>query len=106
MWCKVFFVLITASGGHGCYLPVWYTRGDVEPEGVRLLAEGPVVSARMNGVDVWLVLGYRVARQVLPDSRFSRAQAVRPDGSVLNPGAANPEFLISMDRLCIPGSVI
>jgi cytochrome P450 len=70
---------------------------DAEPEGLRLLAKGPVARARMNGVEVWLALGYDVVRQVLADPAFSRAAAAVPGGPVASPAGANPEFLIGMD---------
>ncbi|HEU5473618.1 MAG TPA: cytochrome P450 [Actinophytocola sp.] len=70
---------------------------DVEPEGLDLLAQGPVTRARWNGVEVWLALGYQVVRQVLADPRFSRAAAAVAGGPVASPAGTNPEFLISMD---------
>lgn len=70
---------------------------DVDPEGVRLLASGPVAAARMGGHEVWLALGYQAARQVLSDPRFSREAATRPGGPVTNQAAANPELLVGMD---------
>jgi cytochrome P450 len=70
---------------------------EVEPEGLRLLTQGPVTRASMHGYDVWLVLGYQAVRQVLSDPRFSREAAARPDGPIANPAGFNPEFLVSMD---------
>jgi len=70
---------------------------DLEPEGVRLLAEGPMVRALMNGHEVWLALGYHVVRQALSDPRFSREAAAGPGGPALNPAGTNPDFLVSMD---------
>jgi cytochrome P450 len=70
---------------------------DVDLEGVRLLAEGPVARAVMDGQEVWLALGYHTVRQVLSDPRFSREAAARPDGPTVNRAANNPELLISMD---------
>jgi hypothetical protein len=60
----------------------------VDAEGVRLLAEAPVVRARMAGQPVWLILGYEQVRQVLADARFSREAATRPGGPVTNPAGA------------------
>jgi cytochrome P450 len=70
---------------------------DVDAEGVRLLAEGPVARADMAGQPVWLALGYQEVRQVLSDSRFSREAAARPGSPVTNPAGSNPELLVSMD---------
>jgi cytochrome P450 len=70
---------------------------DIEPAGLKLLAEGPMALARMDGMPVWLALGYDVVRQVLIDQRFSRAAAVRPGGPITNQAGANPELLVSMD---------
>ena len=72
---------------------------DVEPEGLRLLAEAPMVRAVMasGGQPVWLVLGYQEVRQVLSDPRFSREAASRPGSPVTNQAGANPELLVSMD---------
>ena len=70
---------------------------DTEAEGVRLLAEGPMARARMNGHDVWLALGYEAVRQVLTDPRIGREAAVRPGSPVTNQAGNNPELLVSMD---------
>jgi nocardicin N-oxygenase len=70
---------------------------DVDPEGLRLLAEAPMAQATLAGQPVWLALGYQAVRQVLSDPRFSREAASRPGGPVANPAAANPELLVSMD---------
>lgn len=69
----------------------------IEPEGLRLLADGPMARARMDGNDVWLALGYQAVRQVLTDPRISREAATRPGGAVTNRAANNPELLVSMD---------
>jgi len=70
---------------------------EAEPEGLRLLGQGPLAPAEMHGHQVWLVVGYQAVRQVLSDPRFSRAAAARPGGPVANPAGFNPELLTSMD---------
>lgn len=70
---------------------------DVDPEGLRLLAEAPMARAHMGGQPVWLALGYQAVRQVLSDPRFSREAAYRPDSPTINLASANPEFLVAMD---------
>jgi cytochrome P450 len=71
---------------------------DVDAEGLRLLAKGPVARARMRGgQEVWLALGYQAVRQVLSDPRLSREATTRPGGPVSSLSSANPESLLSMD---------
>jgi cytochrome P450 len=70
---------------------------DVDPEGIRLQAQAPVVKAVMDGREVWLVLGYDAVRQVLSDPRFSREAAARTGSPVLNQAGNNPDLLVSMD---------
>ena len=70
---------------------------DVEPEGLRLLAEAAMARAVMAGQPVWLALGYQAVRQVLSDPRFSREAASRPGSPVTNQAGANRELLVSMD---------
>ncbi|HEY4456509.1 MAG TPA: cytochrome P450 [Pseudonocardiaceae bacterium] len=70
---------------------------DTQPEGLRLLAQGPMARARMNGHDVWLALGYDAVRQILTDPRMSRESAVRPGSPVTNQAGSNPELLVSID---------
>jgi cytochrome P450 len=70
---------------------------DVDPEGLRLLAEAPLARAHMGGQPVWLALGYQAVRQVLSDPRFSREAAYRPGSPIINLASANPEFLVAMD---------
>jgi cytochrome P450 len=70
---------------------------DVEPEGLRLLAEGPMARALVYGHEVWLALGYHVVRKVLTDPRFSREAATRPGGPVVTPAGLDPDHLTSMD---------
>jgi cytochrome P450 len=70
---------------------------DVDPEGLRLLAEAPMARATMAGQPVWLALGYQAVRQVLSDPRFGREAATRPGGPITNPAGSNPELLVSMD---------
>ena len=70
---------------------------DVDPEGLRLLAEAPMARARMGGQPVWLALGYQAVRQVLSDPRFSREAAYRPGSPIINLASSNPEFLVAMD---------
>ena len=70
---------------------------DAEPEGLRLLAQGPLARASMHGHEVWLALDHPSVRRVLSDPRFSRAAAARPGGPVANPAGYNPDLLTSMD---------
>lgn len=70
---------------------------DVDPQGLRLLAQAPMARAHMGGQPVWLAVGYQAVRQVLSDPRFSREAAYRPGSPVINLASANPEFLVAMD---------
>jgi cytochrome P450 len=70
---------------------------DSEPEAVALLAQAPVVLAKMGPADIWLALSYKAARQVVSDSRFSREAAMRLADPVQLPVAANPVLISSMD---------
>jgi cytochrome P450 len=71
---------------------------DHDPEGLRLLAQAPVVRARTaNGAEVWLALGYRAVRQTLNDPRLSREAANGPAASAVNQAASDPRLLIGMD---------
>ncbi|ATL28470.1 cytochrome P450 [Streptomyces formicae] len=50
-----------------------------------------------NGVGVWAVSDYRLARQVLADPRFSRAAAVAPDVPNLASIDPSPDSIVSLD---------
>ncbi|GAA3988764.1 cytochrome P450 [Allokutzneria multivorans] len=46
---------------------------------------------------LWLVSDYELAKQVLRDTRFSRAEAVKPDAPKVAHAAPSPESMTSMD---------
>ncbi|MFD0266201.1 cytochrome P450 [Streptomyces sp. NPDC127106] len=50
-----------------------------------------------NGTGMWAVTDYRLAREVLADKRFSRAEAVRPDVPRLSITDPSPDSIISLD---------
>lgn len=68
-----------------------------DPEALRLLAQGPVVLAKMGPIDVHLALSYHAVKQVLSDNRFSREEACKPGGPVFIPSASNPLVITSLD---------
>lgn len=49
------------------------------------------------GDPMWLVRDYALARLVLTDRRFSRAEAVKPDAPWLNDAQPTPDSMMSMD---------
>ena len=51
----------------------------------------------VTGDQIWLVRGYRLARLVLTDPRFSRAAASRPDAPKVNTANPAPSSMMSAD---------
>lgn len=71
---------------------------DHDPEGIRLLAEKPVVRARLpDGNQAWVALSYETARRVVTDNAFSRQAAVEPDAPAVAPAVSMPDALTGMD---------
>lgn len=56
---------------------------------------GPIVTPM--GDKMWLVRDYALARQVLTDQRFSRAEAVKPQAPRFNDAQPAPDAMMSMD---------
>jgi cytochrome P450 len=56
---------------------------------------GPIVTP--VGDKMWLVRDYALARQVLTDPRFSRAEAVKPQAPRFNDAQPAPDAMMSMD---------
>ncbi|MBP2327973.1 cytochrome P450 [Kibdelosporangium banguiense] len=71
---------------------------DTDPEGLRLLAEGSMVRARManGGQEIWLMLGYHVTRQVMADPRFLREPVTKPDAPVTLPALVGVTDVVSV----------
>jgi cytochrome P450 len=72
---------------------------DTDPAALELLAEGPVARVRFGeqGPEGWLVLGYRAARQVTTDPRFSREAAMTPATPKSSTAADAPDVLSNLD---------
>jgi cytochrome P450 len=69
-----------------------------DPEGLRLLARGSVVRARMadDGQEIWLTLGYHATRQSMNDSRLIREPITRPGTPVTLPALVGLTDVISV----------
>src|SRR5438270_101848 len=70
-------------------LPAFLASGDEES------MVAPIVTPM--GDKMWLVRDYALARQVLTDARFSRAEAVKPQAPRFNDAQPAPDAMMSKD---------
>jgi cytochrome P450 len=71
---------------------------EMEPEYARMRETAPVCRVRLPyGGDAWLVTRYADVRQVLVDTRFSRARACTPDGPRITAVIPPDSSIMSMD---------